>query len=187
MKGKTVLALLLILAFATLPAYEKAGVKIKEEIKKGEQTLKLNGVALRKKMIFKVYVAALYLAETSADAAQIIRSDKPRLMQMTYLRSVEKAKLTDAWKEGIKENYAPVSRELQAKIDLFIKANSDVKDQDRWEIYYAPVDGTTFSINGKEVLRTDGKELFDALLSCWLGPEPGPGTGFKQDILKGIK
>ena len=28
-----------------------------------------------------------------------------------------------------------------------------------------------------------GKTFADALFACWIGPEPGPGEGFKEDLL----
>ena len=29
----------------------------------------------------------------------------------------------------------------------------------------------------------EGKEFSDALFACWIGKDPGPGNGFKEDLL----
>ena len=71
MKKLSVPALMLSLALA-LPALakEKAGVNFPETVHRGGQGLKLNGVGLRKKAIFKVYVAGLYVENTTQDASR---------------------------------------------------------------------------------------------------------------------
>ena len=45
----------------TALAGELAGVTLPDTLKAGEKTLKLNGLGLRKKAVFKVYVGGLYL------------------------------------------------------------------------------------------------------------------------------
>jgi len=42
-------------------AGELAGATLPDTLKAGEKTLKLNGLGLRKKAVFKVYVGGLYL------------------------------------------------------------------------------------------------------------------------------
>jgi len=62
--------------------------------------VKLNGVGLRKKAIFKVYVAGLYVEAPSKDAAAILAADAARIVKMQYLRSVDKASITGAFRRG---------------------------------------------------------------------------------------
>ena len=44
----------------------------------GERTLKLNGLGLRKKAVFKVYVGGLYLESPSKNAGAILGSDQAK-------------------------------------------------------------------------------------------------------------
>src|SRR5262249_60989392 len=48
-------------------AAELAGATLPDTLKAGEKTLKLNGLGLRKKAVFKVYVGGLYLESPSKD------------------------------------------------------------------------------------------------------------------------
>ena len=57
-------------------AKEVAGVNVPESTTVEGKTLKLNGAGLRKKVVFKVYVAGLYLETPSKDAAAVISSDQ---------------------------------------------------------------------------------------------------------------
>ena len=51
-------------------ALELAGVKLPDTVQAGNTSLQLNGAGIRTKLIFKVYVGALYLPQkqTSVDA-----------------------------------------------------------------------------------------------------------------------
>lgn len=61
-----------MLAASTLPtaalAAQLEGATLADTLKAGEKTLKLNGLGLRKKAMFKVYVGGLYLESPSKDA-----------------------------------------------------------------------------------------------------------------------
>jgi hypothetical protein len=48
---------------------------------------------------------------------------------------------------------------------------------------YIPGTGTQVVIAGQEKGTVGGREFSDALLRCWIGPKPGPGQGFKKDLL----
>jgi len=74
----------LFLAARPLAARELAGVNLPDTMSAGENTLKLNGLGLRKKAIFKVYVGGLYLAAPSKDAAAIVAADAPKAVRMTF-------------------------------------------------------------------------------------------------------
>ena len=74
----------------------------------GEKTLKLNGLGLRKKAIFKVYVGGLYLEAPSKDAAAIVAADAPKAVRMHFLRDLKKTQLTEAF-------YARASRRTRRR------------------------------------------------------------------------
>jgi len=58
-----------------------------------------------------------------------------------------------------------------------------VKDKEEMTFTYVPGSGTEVTIAGKVKGTIAGKEFADALLRAWIGPKPGPGEGFKKDIL----
>ena len=74
------------------------------------KTLKLNGMGLRKKAFFKVYVGGLYLEAPSSNAAAILAADAPKALTMHFLRSVDREKLVEAYREGLRGERAPEGR-----------------------------------------------------------------------------
>ena len=62
-------------------AGELARVTLPDTLKAGEKTLNLNGLGLRKKAMFKVYVGGLYLESSSKDAGAILASDREKAIR----------------------------------------------------------------------------------------------------------
>jgi Chalcone isomerase-like len=50
---------------------------------------------------------------------------------------------------------------------------------------YVPGEGTTVEVNGKSKGTLPGKEVADAILATWIGPDPDPGADFKKAVLGG--
>src|SRR6516164_3946316 len=100
----SILVLALATIFATASARELAGVTFPETVNVGEKVLKLNGLGLRKKAVFKVYVGGLYLESASKDPAAILASDQAKAIRMQLLRSLSKTQLVDAFREGFDGN-----------------------------------------------------------------------------------
>jgi hypothetical protein len=162
-------------------ARELAGVTMPDSATVGDKTLKLNGMGLRKKAFFKVYVAGLYLETLSKDAAAIIAADAPRLISMKYVRDVGKAKITEAFQDGFENNAKELAAKQKANIDKMIAAVPDLKDGETMSFSYLPGKGTTLLLDGKSLLTVEGKEFADAVFLLWLGPKPA-----SDDLKKGL-
>ena len=63
-------------------AGELAGAALPDTLKSGDLTLTLNGLGLRKKSVFKVYVGGLYLESPSKDAGAILASDQGKAIRL---------------------------------------------------------------------------------------------------------
>ena len=63
-------------------AAELAGATLPDTLSAGNKPLKLNGLGLRKKAMFKVYVGGLYLESPSKDAGTILASDEAKAIRM---------------------------------------------------------------------------------------------------------
>ena len=89
--------LILILMFV-LPGFSRTykGVTMPDKITIEGKELVLNGMALRKKIIFKVYVAGLYLPAKETNDKKILKTDETRQMVMHWVRSVGKGKINDS-------------------------------------------------------------------------------------------
>jgi hypothetical protein len=162
-----------------------ANVSMPTTVDVGEHHLVLNGMALRKKMMFKVYVASLYLPAKSNNADEILGADAPRYMVMSFVRSVDKGKLCEAWEEGLEKNTPEPGQQLKDDFKRLCDWMEDIKDGEQMVFTYLPGTGTTVGVRGAEKGVIEGKDFADALYRCWIGPKPAPGEGFKKDLLGG--
>ncbi len=185
------LALSLLAASPALPTMEPTdtgrtmnGVHMPSTVDVGGQALSLNGMALRKKFIIKVYVAGLYVASASQDPQAILAADAPRRMVMHFISGHgSKDKICGAWNDGLKDNTPGASAELKAQFEQLCGMMRDIKNGEELLLTYVPEQGTTINIAGSDVGTIAGKEFADAVLRCWIGPKPGPGEGFKKGLL----
>lgn len=178
-----------LLSTATLPIAADTGrtlngVTMPATIEVEGHTLHLNGMALRKKFIIKVYVAGLYLTNTSSSPEEILTADAPRQMVMHFISGHgTKGKMCGAWNDGLEDNTPGASAELKQQFTELCGMMVDIKDGESLVLTYIPETGTKIEIAGTERGVVAGKEFADAVLRCWIGPKPGPGDGFKKDVL----
>lgn len=181
---RIILAAALTLAAATTAsAVTVNGVQIDDTISVANQNLVLNGTALRKKLMFKVYVGALYLPSKQNNAAAILAADAPRRMVMHFTFDVDKGKMADAWAEGLTANTPHASPEVKTAFTTLSSWMEDMKEGQRIVLTYVPGTGTTVEVNGKNKGTLGGKAVADAILNTWIGPKPGPGADFKKGVL----
>jgi hypothetical protein len=146
-------------------------------------TLVLNGLALRKKAIFKVYVGGLYLTAKSNDADAVLAADSPRRMVLQFKRDVDKGKMCEAWDEALEKNTPDASAELKAEFVTLCGYMEDIKDKQQFVFTYVPGTGTEVTVAGVSKGTIAGKAFADALFKAWIGPNPGPGEGFKKNLM----
>ncbi|MFL5349607.1 MAG: chalcone isomerase family protein [Hyalangium sp.] len=174
----TLSAVVLSLTLA-LPALatekEVAGVKFPDTTTVEGKTLKLNGAGLRKKFVFKVYAAGLYLESPTQDAAQVISSDQTKVVRMSMLRDLEKGKITEAITDGVEKNNKAQMPALKARLDTFNAAIPDLKKGDELTITYVPGKGTRVASKSGQEMSVEGKDFADALFGVWLGSNPVDG------------
>ena len=175
------LAMLVASAGTRAGAAELAGVSMPDTMSAGDATLKLNGLGLRKKALFKVYVGGLYLATPAKDAGAILASDQAKAIGMHFLRDLTKAQLVDAFREGFDAN-APDKAGQQAAFGKMLALVPDVKEGETMTITYLPGKGTTLRAGDAGLGTFEGKGFADAVFSIWRGPAP-PSEDLKNGML----
>ena len=182
MKRILTLAVALGLAFGSAaPAAELAGVKMPETDTVEGKTLKLNGLGLRKKAFFKVYVAGLYLETPSKDPAAILASSEIKSMRLHILRSLKGKQVSDAIAEGFERNSKAELPKLKARLDKFAAMIPDVEEGDEIVMAWLPDKGTKVTVRGTDRGTVEGRDFADALFAVWLGPEP-----VQEDLKKAL-
>ncbi len=163
-----------------------AGVTMAPAVEVAGNQLVLDGVALRKKFVVKVYVAGLYLPQRNQDASAILAADTPRQLRMQFTYNVGKEKMCEAWNESLENNSPGADAQLQSDFKELCGLMQDLKKGDTMVFTYLPGEGTTVDVQGQKKGTISGKPFADALFKSWIGPKPGPGDDFKKDLL-GIK
>ncbi|MBU1612143.1 MAG: chalcone isomerase family protein [Proteobacteria bacterium] len=177
----TILALALC---STALSAELEGVTLPDSMDTDGSALVLNGMAQRSVLWIDVYVAGLYLPAKTADADSALAMDGPKRMDMVFQRDVESADICKAWKEGFEKNADGGGEAVMPTLDALCAATPDLKVGDTMAyIYTASTDTTDFILNGTSTFSAPGKDFYTALLSCWIGPKPGPGKSFKKGVL----
>jgi len=159
-------------------AGELAGVTLPDTLKAAEKTVKLNGLGLRKEVVFKVYVGGLYLESPSKDAAAILSADQAKAIRMPFVRDLPKAQLVEAFQEGFEANVKDWAS-LKAAFDRMLALLPDVKEGGTLTFTYLPGKGTTLSARSTELSVFEGKGFADAVFALWLGPKP-PSEDLKR-------
>jgi hypothetical protein len=162
-----------------------AGVTLPDQVTVAGKTLQLNGMGLRTKMMFKIYVAGLYLEQKSKDANQVVSAVQVKRVVMHFLSGkATKARMDDAWREGFENNSPQQYAALKARVDQLVGYFGDMKPEDRIEFTMAPGTGTTVALNGDVKGTIAGDDFAAALLRVWLGSNP-PSEELKQGMLGG--
>lgn len=179
-------AALFALLLSASPALARpvASVEVPETLSFEGKTLKLNGAGIRKKVIVKVYVGALYLEETTQNGDAIIKSDAVRVVKLTFLRSVEKDKLIGAFKDGFEKNSADKAAAFAAHLEKLAAVLTDAKEGSVMTVAYVPGKGTQIGMQGGGSVTIEGKDFGDAMFRNWLGAKPADG-GLKTEMLAG--
>ncbi|HEV8629923.1 MAG TPA: chalcone isomerase family protein [Thermoanaerobaculia bacterium] len=172
-----------LLLTAPLAAKTVAGVSMPESVKVDDHELVLNGVALRSKAIFKVYVGGLYLPDKEHDWKKVLGEDEPRHMVMQWVRNVDKAKICEAWDEGLEANTPGASPEIKKNFETLCSYMQDAREGDKFTFTYIPGKGTDVAINGQAKGTLGSKPFADALFACWIGAHPGPGETFRDALM----
>ena len=182
MKKRNWISGLLLLGLAAVAsAGVVAGVTMTETMGVEGKNLKLNGMGLRTKVVFKVYVAGLYLETPSKDAAAILSTDQVKSIRLSILRSLKGSQVSEAIEEGFEKNSKAQMPALKARLDKLASMLPNVEKGDDILLTYAPGKGTVVTVKGAEKGVIEGKDFADALFSVWLGAHP-----VQEDLKKAL-
>jgi hypothetical protein len=174
MKIRTAVTLAALAFCATATAADVGGVKLDDHGNVGGQDLVLNGAGVRTRVVFKVYVASLYLPQKAADLQGVL-AKAPRRIQLNLLRALSADQLVDALNEGLAENNS--TAELAAvkpqvdQLATIMRSFKDIKEKDVVTLDF--VDGATrVGLNGDAKGNIPGEAFNQALTRVWLGERP---------------
>jgi len=163
------------------------GVKVPDQTTVNATALQLNGAGTRYKVIFKVYVAALYLAQKADTPEKVVTQTGPKRLSVTMLRDIDAAELGKLLTRGIEDNMgkAALSKLVPGLVRMgeIFAAQKKLVAGDNFVIDWIPGTGTVITVKG--VVQGEPfkePEFFEALMSIWLGPKPADDK-LKQALL----
>jgi len=160
----------------TLPALaaEVGGVKLDDKISLGGKELVLNGAGIRTKLVFKVYVASLYLPAKAGDLAGVLAAS-PRRVQLNLLRDLSADELAGALADGIKEtSSAEQVAAVKTQTEQLLSIMKSVGQAKTGEVVTMDFVGgeTRIAFNGQAKGSIAGEPFNAALMRIWLADKP---------------
>jgi hypothetical protein len=169
-------ALLSLILVSGASAKELAGVALPDTAVVTGKTVKLNGLGLRTKLFFKIYVAGLYLENPTSNASVAISSEETKRVVMHFLyKKVSRSQLLEAWNDGFEENSPAEVPKLKKEIAEFLSWMGDINAGSEIVLTYEPGAGTTVDFAGVRKGAIPGPDFMRALWSVWLGEHPPTG------------
>ena len=181
---------LLALCLLALPgaghAAELEGVRMDDTLRVGASELRLNGMGLRSRVFFKVYVAGLYLPQKTQSAEQALRMAGPKRVSIVMLRDVGAETFVASLVEALKDNLSePQAAALKPQVDALTGIMQKVGEAKKGMaigLDFVPGAGTAVLVNGAaQGSPIPGDEFYAALLRIWLGDKP-----VQEDLKKGF-
>lgn len=174
----------MLLSFAALAlAGSLAGVTLPDTATVAGQTVTLNGMGLREKLTFDIYVGGLYLAHPTRDAKAAIAADEPKRIVMHFIyKEVTHEQLVETWQEGFAHQGAAAAAR-KADLDRFLASMpATIGKGEQIVIDYAPGVGTTVTVKGKPVGTAAGADFMKLIWTVFLGGHP-PTEDLKEGML----
>ena len=180
---KTMLTGLALACSLALPAVaaEINGVKFADTVKVGGSDLKLNGLGMRTKVVFKVYAAGLYLTEKKTTPADILAVQGPRRVTLVMMRDLTSDEFGQAFMTGLNNNLSQAEKtKIVSQISKFgemFASIESLKKGDVLNIDWIPATGTQTELNGKKVGETvPDVAFYNAILRIWIGDKPADSS-----------
>ncbi len=176
---------ILIAALVAAPSFaaELEGVTSPETVTVDGKPLQLNGMGLRRKFIINVYVGSLYVEHASKVAAEILKADETRRMEMKMLRDVDRKAMVEAIQSSFEKAAGDKSAGFKPSLDKMIEKFSDLKKGEVFVLQYTPGKGSRVE-GPKDAGFVEGKDFADVLFSVWIGSNP-VDDGLKKGLLGG--
>ena len=168
---------LLLLAFSAQAA-ELEGVQLADRVEVDGQPLELNGIALRTRFFFKVYVAGLYLPHRAGSAREVFEAKGAKRIVLVMMRDADAEQFCESVGIGLRANHTEAELErMKEQIDALmakIRAIGEARKGTTIVLDYLPsAKGTLLQVDGVPRGATmAGDDFYDALLRIWLGDRP---------------
>lgn len=161
-----------LLVAQALHAAEIEGVTFADRYQAGDTLLLLNNVGLlRYRIIFKGYVAALYLGE--GVRPEDVLTNVPKRLELQYFWAIKGTAFGKAANKILEQNFSSEHLAiLRARLQRLDALYENVHPGDRYSLTYLPGVGTELALNGTPKGMIEGADFAAAYFAIWLGENP---------------
>lgn len=145
------------------------------------QQLPLRGSGLLQYLKLDMYSGAFYAPE-GVDTPEEALADIPKSLILHYHRGIKVKWMNDAAERILKKNPDVDMEALRERLDRIGAAYEKVGKDDRYELRYAPGQGTTLLLNDREILTVPGEDFARAYMGIWLSRTPA-NAKFRDKLL----
>jgi hypothetical protein len=147
-------------------------VEFADSVRAGGRKLALSGLGLlRYRVIFRGYVAALYLSE--GIAPKRVLDDVPKRLEIEYFWAIDGRAIREAGEEILARNVSPEQlAALGPRVERIGALYQNVEPGDRYSLTYLPGRGTELAKNGVPLGVIPGADFAAAYFAIWLGDSP---------------
>jgi hypothetical protein len=157
---------------------ELEGVQLADTATIDGQTVLLNGIALRTRYFFKVYVAGLYLSSKASTPEAAFEAKGAKRIVLVMMRDASAEQFCESIDAGLRANHGEAELErVKAQTGALyslIRSAAEARKGMRIVLDYAPsASGTTLFVDDVALgPPMAGEEFFHALMRIWLGERP---------------
>lgn len=154
---------------------EISGIKVDDPITLNGAKLPLNGVGIRYKAVFKIYVAAMYVGVKASTPEEVYAATGPKRLSITLLRDIDSGEIGKTFAKAIEGPAlkGEMSRFIPSlvKIEQNFAAHEKLLTGETFTIDWVPGIGTVLTVKGMPQGQPFAEiELFNTLIGIWLGP-----------------
>ena len=154
--------------------------------------LSLLGVGVRKKLVFNVYAAALYVDGAAfveavgekgvAGANRVVhRSGIRRRMVLHFVRDVPAEKIRKAFRNSLESNMSAKNYAAESeRIETFLASCTDVSKGDLF-VFESKGDRVKVKLRGKTIFKAGSRRLMRGMWGSYFGKRP-----INEDLRKGL-
>jgi hypothetical protein len=171
------LALAAVLPAPRAYAVNIRGVQFPDTEEVAQQSLAINGVGVRVKVVFDVYAAGLYLPQRQNTAQGVLQSPGAKSVQAVLLRNLTAGEFVDALIKGYRANNPDAEQQRYKdqleQLETMMTGMKQAPKGSRVRIDLLPGVGTRIYLNGQRMgADIPGEGFYQTLLRIWLGPKP---------------
>lgn len=135
--------------------------------------LVLNGTSFRKASLFnvKVWLSGLYLENKSHQSDEILSSTSLKVIRLFPLYNISINDSIKGWKVAFEGNCETRCQVLDPEIQKFLNSMPEFKKKDEY-LYIFTSHGVSYTLNGKEIFKSENLDFSRLLLATWIGKKP---------------